>query len=306
MELRHFRYFVAVAEELHFRHAAERMHVAQPAISEQIRKFESELGVRLFDRSPRGVSLTESGAAMLDQARGVLKQADVAARLARSALERPKTRLHLGYLPDSLPATVPRALRQLSRTIPNLDAELESGDAWRMIDALRNRRFDAVITGLPIPADGLRVTSLGPQRAVAAIVAGHPQAVSSTVVLEWATRERVITLPRELNPAFHDAVVAMCHTAGLSPKFVMAGSVEHALLGVTVGAGIALLPESAADRIVADGIRFLPVQGAGTAFESAVLTDPGAERPVTVAFLSAVRQAAKLRASQVARSAIAA
>jgi DNA-binding transcriptional LysR family regulator len=306
VELRHFRYFVAVAEELHFRHAAERLHVAQPAVSEQIRKLENELGVRLFDRSPRGVSLTDSGAAMLDEARCVLKQADVAARVARSARERPATRLRVGYLPDSLPATVPRALRQLSSTISNLDVELESGDAWRMIGALRNGRFDAVITSLPLPTDGLRMTSLGRQQAIAAISAGHPQAVSSTVVLEWATRERVITLPRALNPAFHGAVVAMCHAAGLSPTFVMADSVEHALLAVAAGAGLALLPESAADRIVGDGIRFLPVRGAATAFESAVLTDPRAESPVTVAFLRALRHAAKMRASHVAQSPVAA
>jgi DNA-binding transcriptional LysR family regulator len=295
MELRHLRYFVAVAEELHFRRASEKLHVAQPAISEQIRKLEQELGVRLFDRSQRGVSLTEPGAAMLDEARHVLRQAEVAARVARSARDRSARRLRVGYLPDSLPAAVPRGLRQLSRAIPNLEVELDSGHAWRMIDDLRSGRFDAVITSLPSPTDGLRVTSLGRQDAIAAVPAGHPQAVSPAVVLEWTACERLIILPRELNPALHGAVVAMCRAAELSPTFVEADSAEHALLGVAAGLGLALLPESVAERNVGCGIRFLPVRGAQPAFESAVLTDPAAESAVTVAFLRALSHAAKTR-----------
>src|SRR3954454_19990315 len=103
MELRHLRYFVAVAEELHFRRAAERLHVAQPAVSEQIRKLEDELGVRLFDRTQRSASLRDAGAARLTEARCLLHQAEVARRAARSAGDRAASRLRIGYVPASLP-----------------------------------------------------------------------------------------------------------------------------------------------------------------------------------------------------------
>ena len=107
MELRHLRYFVAVAEELHFRRAAERLYVAQPAVSEQVRKLEQELGVRLFDRTQRSVSLTIAGSAFLEEARSVLRQAEVAQEAARNASDRATMRLRVGYLADSLSASLP-------------------------------------------------------------------------------------------------------------------------------------------------------------------------------------------------------
>ena len=96
MELRHLRYFVAVAEELHFRRAAERLHIAQPAVSEQVRKLEEELGVRLLNRTQRRVELTDAGAALLREARRVLEQAEVARQAARTARDRATTCLRIG------------------------------------------------------------------------------------------------------------------------------------------------------------------------------------------------------------------
>jgi DNA-binding transcriptional LysR family regulator len=303
MELRHLRYFVAVAEELHFRRAADRLHVAQPAVSEQIRKLEQELGVRLFERSQRGVSLTDAGAAMFEEARRVLKQADVAVCAARSARGRAAQRLRVGYLADSLPPAVLRGLRRLAHAVPDLDVELEPGNAHRLVEDLRLARFDAVVTSLPAPVNGLRVTQLGHQQAIAAIPAGHPQAISETVVLEWWARERLIVLPRDVNPPFYGAVLAMCASAGLSPAFVHADSVEQALVKVSAGVGIALLPESVAERGVGQGVRFLPIRGAGPAFASAVLTDPRAESSMTQALLRAVSQATSRSADLAARQA---
>src|SRR4051812_23178875 len=149
MELRHLRYFIAVAEELHFRRAAERLHVAQPAISEQIRKLEQELGVLLFNRTQRRVALTPAGVALLEEARQVLRHADLAQQAARTAAQRATTRLRVGYATGALPASVPYALRNLSASTPTVRFDFQTGLAIRQIERLRNRELDAVITTLP-------------------------------------------------------------------------------------------------------------------------------------------------------------
>src|SRR3954469_22590689 len=130
MELRHLRYFVAVAEELHFRRAAERLYVAQPAVSEQMRKLEQELGIRLFERTPQ-VSLTSAGQVLLVEARDILRQAAMAMAAARAARDDSSMRLRIGYVPDALPAIVPRALSDLA---PRVHIELEGGPQRRLVE----------------------------------------------------------------------------------------------------------------------------------------------------------------------------
>src|SRR3954465_2870588 len=124
MELRRLRYFAAVAEELHFSRAAERRHVAQPAVSEQVRKLEQELGVRLLNRTPQSVSLTPAGAVFLREARRVLEQAETARQAAGNARRRLTSSLRIGYMPASLPASVPRTLHRLPKPMPQLETSL--------------------------------------------------------------------------------------------------------------------------------------------------------------------------------------
>ena len=292
MELRHLRYFVAVAEELHFRRAAERLHVAQPAVSEQVRKLEDELGVRLLDRSQRSVVLTDAGAALLTEARHVLHDARVARVAARNANGRAAGRLRIGYMPALLPARVPRALRRLATGMSNLDTTLEPGNGVELLEAVRADRLDAAVVALPASTTGLRTAPLGRERARAAFPVGHRHAVARAIRLDQVAPERIVVLPREANRAFYDAVVAACHDAGLSPTLVETadGDVEPALLAVASGHGMALLPESAAERYVAPGVRFVPVAGPCPEVATAVVTRRDMTHLPTAAFLRAVSQ----------------
>ena len=298
MELRHLRYFVAVAEELHFRRAAERLHVAQPAVSEQVRKLEEELGVKLLERTHRSVSVTEAGAVMLEQARVVLRLAEAAQRAARDASARTATRLRIGYTVAALPALVPRALHSVSSS-GQVETTLESGSSRDLIEAVRDERLDAAVVPLPAAVSGLRVTELGDQQTIAAVPIGHDHATRAAINLEQVAPERLLVLPREANRPFYDAVVAACHLAGLSPTLVeMAdGHVESALLAVASGAGPALVPEAVAERYVAPGVRFVPLEDDLPAVPTAAVTRRHSAHMPTQAFLRAVSKAAGVPAA---------
>ena len=250
------------------------MHVAQPAVSEQVRKLEEELGVRLFDRTQRSVSLTDSGAAMLEEARRVLapgRGRDDSGAERQRAGHKP---LRIGHLPDSLPTSVGRAMQAFGASTPRVQIGLETGPALRLVGEVRANRLDAVVVGLPAPTNGLRATPAGHQRIVAALPVTHPHAMGPAISLERLAPERLVVLPADTNPAFHNAMVSVCRDAGLSPTFaeVCEPRVEHALLAVASGAGMALLPESATERYIAPGVRFVPVESIEAAFESAVIT----------------------------------
>ena len=292
MELRHLRYFVAVAEELHFSRAAERLHVAQPAVSEQIRKLEAELGVRLLNRTKRKVSLTDAGSALLTEARRVLQQVDIARLATHEARCRTTARLRIGYTPASLPKSVPEALQRLAASMKNLEATLELAFGLELIASVRNERLDAAIVSLPAPTAGLRTTHLGRERAVAALPASHRHALRTAIRLDHLAPERIVVLPREASRPFYDAVLAACRSAALSPSLVeMRGAcVEPALLAVASGAGIGLLPESVAQRYSTPGVRFVAIDGEQPAVSTAIVTRRDSAHLPTAAFLRAVSQ----------------
>jgi DNA-binding transcriptional LysR family regulator len=300
MELRHLRYFVAVAEELHFRRAAERLYVAQPAVSEQIRKLEAELGVQLFDRTQRSVLLTDPGRALLTEARRVLQQAEVARHAARNAHDAATSRLRIGYVPAALPATVPRALQQLSVAAPAVEVALETGSAFDLLQAVRDHRLDAAVTSLPAPVKGLKVTSLGCEPLVAAVRSSYRH---DGITLEALAGERLVMLPREADPALYDTVLALFSEAGLSPGLVAASEprVESVLLSVAAGGGTALLPASIGERHALPGVRLVELADAEAEIEAAVLTDPATQHLAVCALLHAVAHATKVARRAAAR-----
>ena len=287
MELRHLRYFVAVAEELHFRRAAERLHVAQPAVSEQVRKLEGELGVRLFDRTQRNVALTDAGAALLTEAYRVLRQAEAARLAARSASDRP--RLRIGYVPTALGASIPRALRRLVAAMPNLQTTMEPGSGLELVDAVRAGELDVAAVSLPVPTPGVRVTPLGEQGVVAVFPISHEHAVKPHVDLGQIAPERIVVLPRDVDRPFFDAVLAMCCAAGVSPTLIEMpdGQVDRMLLAVAAGTEMAVLPECVAQRYADAGVRFVPLNSESPVLKTAIVSRRHTEHLPTVAFLRA-------------------
>jgi DNA-binding transcriptional LysR family regulator len=290
MELRRLRYFVAVAEELHFRRAADRLHLAQPALSQQVRKLEVEIGVDLFHRSRRGVVLTPAGSVFLDEARRLLRHADEAARTARNARTGTAGRIRLGHLADAVPATLLRAIAAFTARSPGVEIVPETVAARRGVEDVRAGRLDIAVIGLPAPLEGMNVTPFATERVVAAVPDRHVLSGRTTIALDALGDTPLVLLPRPTNPAFYDAALGACRTAEISPQLIDVSQpqVEHALLLVASGMGIALLPASAAERYRTVGVSFRPIEPPAPTTEIALVTrtEP-AEIPIT-AFLRIV------------------
>jgi DNA-binding transcriptional LysR family regulator len=294
MELRRLRYFVAVAEELHFRRAAERLHLAQPALSAQVRKLEVELGVDLLHRTKRDVSLTAAGTLFLEDARRLLRQADEAARTARNARTGAAGRIRLGHLPDAVPAVLPRAIAAFASRSPGVEIVPETVPARRAVEEVRSGRLDVAVVGLPAQTTGLTVTPFAVEHAVAAAPDRHLLSGRAAIPLSALEDTPLVVLSRPTNPAFHDAVTAACRTAGISPTIVETAEqqVEHALLLVASGVGIGLLPASAADRYQTAGVSFRPVAAPTPTIELALVSRADPVEVTVAAFVRLVRELA--------------
>lgn len=300
MELRQLRYFVAVAEELHFRRAAERLYVAQPAVSEQVRKLEAELGVQLFERTNRSVVITDAGAALLEEGRLVLEQAETAQRAARGAGDRIGARLRIGHLPDALPPEVPRALAHLRGNAATVRVSTESAPAARLADAVRAGRLDAAVVDLPVATHGLRVTPLAMQHLMVALPTDDPRSQAPALRLSQLAPDRLVAPPCEVNPAFHATLTALLRRDGLSPSFVEVGEarVDAVLLAVAASGVLALLPSSSAARAHVPGVRLVPLDEPEPVIEPAVLTLSGRDHLPTAAFLRALGRFTRSRAGE--------
>jgi DNA-binding transcriptional LysR family regulator len=255
MELRHVRVFVTLAEELHFGRTAARLHLTQSSISGQLRQLENQLGVQLVHRNARVVSLTEVGTAFLRDARRLLAQAEAAAGGVQRFRDGTES-IRVGYLHDAVPKRLPLALRRLSHEFPATRILLNTGSPQELLEGLRDELLDLAFVSLPAPVSGLHVTPLGFEHAVAAVPASLDRDDMSP--LELLAERTMLTLPRRLNPAFYDALVAGLQSVGLPGSLVEidATSVEPLLMEAACGAGCALLPESVMLRQRPLGVSF--------------------------------------------------
>ncbi|TQK95693.1 DNA-binding transcriptional LysR family regulator [Streptomyces puniciscabiei] len=229
MELRQLSYFVAVAEELHFGRAAERLHIVQSAVSQQIQRLERELGAELFDRSPRRVRLTGAGERLLPEARAVL----AAAEKARASVAAPAG-LRLGTS-TGLGAHLDRVLAAFAERAPDVPVELFSLPAEERLNRVAAGRLDAAFVRSAEPPPGVRVVPLWPDPLVAALPATHPLARRDEIDLADLAGLPLALTPRRNNPTLVDLVVGACHAAGFEPVPGPAGGTLHDTLA-TIGA----------------------------------------------------------------------
>jgi DNA-binding transcriptional LysR family regulator len=218
VELRHLRYFVAVAEERSFSRAAERLHMAQSPLSAAIRQLEREIGAELLARSSRGVSATPAGAVMLDRARRILEGVDGAVTAARRAAAGELGALRIGFSWSARFATLPQLSQKFTASYP--DVTLVTQEMWNadMPGALRSATIDMAISLCPERDGELSYELLRAESVVALVPEGHRLATSDALALSELADERFVMFPRELAPRLYDAILAICRTAGFEPK----------------------------------------------------------------------------------------
>lgn len=289
MELRHLRYFVAVAEELHFGRAAERSFVAQPTLSQQIQAFEGEVGARLFDRSRRGVALTDVGAVLLPHARRALEEAARAEAAVRAAAEGRAGTLRIGYETPIMRDGLAESIRAFRAEVPDAALDFWEAGSREQAEAVREGRADVGLVLLPVDERGLEVRTLGAAPSVAVVPEGHRLAGRETVALAELSDEPQVAWAREPAPEVYDAYLRASREAGFEPR--VAQEVRHAesLLGlVAAGVGVGMM-HPARVQPGYPGVAYARIVEPELTIETGVVWRRGDVSPLLARFLEALR-----------------
>ena len=293
MELRHLRYFVAVAEAENVSRAALKLHVSQPALSRQVRDLEEELGFLLLERSAKSVRLTEAGRVFLAEARGVLQRAEDAVKRARSVATSGGGELHVGYAPSLTARMLPPALRAFQAELPNVCVKLHDLSTEEMLAGVRAGKLQIALLVRPTAAmgRGLRFEGLTRDPLRLALAPKHPLARKRVVTLAEAVREPFIAYSRKDYPEYHEILASVFAATKVAPRIAEEqDGVSSLIAAVEAGGGVALMPESLS-CLAGARLKLMPLSPApeplvvGAAWAKDGLTS-GAER-----FLKSVKMA---------------
>lgn len=247
MELRHLRYFIAVAEELSFSRAADRLHIAQPPLSQQIRQFEDELGVRLFSRTRRRVQLTQAGQAVLAQARRVALEAESVARVARRFVAGEIGNLKVGFSSSAAYAIMPAILRAFRIRFPEVSMVLEERSTEEQIARLAAHELDVGFVRLPVEnaPPPLAFKTVVREPLLLAIPQEHRLARRRAVPVTALAAEPFIVVARQAASGLYDQIEMLCGSVGFKPKVAQQATEIQTIVGlVSAGLGIAIVPAS--------------------------------------------------------------
>jgi DNA-binding transcriptional LysR family regulator len=245
IDLRHLKYFIAVAEELHFRRAAERLHIAQPGLSQQVQALERQLGVELLQRSRRRVQLTFAGRTLLEEGRRVLALLERAEVLTGLAGQGEIGHLTIGVIRSATFGILPRLLHEYRGRCPAVALIVRDLVSAVQVEGLRRGEIDVGLVRTPVNTDGLIARAISRDQVAVVAPEMHPLAKLDGVPLKALAKEPLIIWPAAPRPSWADNMIAMCHHAGFEPRIAQeANDVGTALSFVAAGLGLTLVPES--------------------------------------------------------------
>lgn len=293
MDLKQLRYFVAVAEELHFGRAAQRLFISQPALSFDIRKFEEQLGVQLLARTNKSVALTNAGQVLLDEARKLLQQAAEVERLTQRSAHGLAGRLRVGFVNSMLYRGLPSAVERFEADHPSVEIILREMNTNEQVQAIQRQQIDlgcaywgtfpAEVVSAPIFSEPF----------VCCLPADHPLARRKQLELGALAHEPFILFPRTVSPHYHDLIIAQCVDAGFSPVIRHEARLWQTVVTmVAFGMGVALVPKTL--RLAGDArVSFLPLAGGQKESPVLSLRRTGDAEPITERFLEYLQAAAR-------------
>jgi DNA-binding transcriptional LysR family regulator len=288
MELRHLRYFLAVAEEGNFTRAAARIGIGQPPLSQQIRDLETEIGAVLFHRVPHGAELTAAGAAFLSEAKASLAAAEKARLAAQSANRGETGRLSLGFTASSaFNPIVSTTIRRFQARWPEVQLSLTEMNTLGLMQKLERGEVDAAFMrpGLDDP-DGVRLKRLPDEPMVVALPASHPLAKRKTLALALLAREPFILFPRLVGLSLYDDVVRACHEAGFELTVAQeAPQISSVVNLVAADLGVSIVPASIS-QIKLAGVAYRPIDGPPAVARLALAVLRSQRSPVTENLMS--------------------
>jgi DNA-binding transcriptional LysR family regulator len=257
VELRHLRYFIAVATELHYAHAAQRLLISQPALSQQIRNLEGELGLKLLQRNRREVRLTPEGEAFLAEAIALIQQADHALEVARALAEGATGRLRMSYVvttPGGLPEVI---VSEYQRRYHDVQISADSGSTAQNLERLRRGELDVAFVHNPLEDDaGLAWIEIATQPLIVALPSAHPLSRRRRLHREQLASVPLVYIPRRNSPGVYDSILAQVYGDRPPETLRTEPTMERVLVAVSEGVGVTLLLEERAAMLRRSGVTF--------------------------------------------------
>jgi DNA-binding transcriptional LysR family regulator len=293
MELRQLRYLQVLAEELHFGRAAQRLGIAQPALTQQIQSLERDLGARLFQRTKRSVHLTIAGRLTLEQATRTLEQAERTATVARKAGRGEQGSVAIGYVGSAaFSGILSKITFDYRKTSPDIELHLHELDITQQVDDVYNGRIDVGFIRPPVRQwpDGMTSLTLSREPIIVALPKGHPLSRRRAVPIAALANESFVTTYFEEGVGFHAQVAAMCRSAGLTPRITQRGRQFAAITSlVGAGLGVAFVPDTLRNLRVPNVI-YRPLEGAKGTTDLALVFRKSEQAPAVVSFIAKARQ----------------
>lgn len=296
IELRHLRYFVAVAEELHFGRAAQRLHIVQPALSRQIQRLEEEVGAILLQRSQRSVTLTAAGATYLEHARSILNQVMKASVEAVRIANGETGALKVAFIHSSTYRLLPTILEVFIRRHPQITLLLQEMTVIEQLAALLRSDTEISLLRPPIDDKSVEWETILRESFVLAVPDRHPLATQQEVSIASLRDESFILFAAHESPLLHSRIIASCEAAGFTPRVAQQAIQIHTVLGlVGAGLGIALVPD-AVEHLHMPRVRLVPVVGPLEPVDVVLAWRRDARNPAIPLFRAAVKEAAQAMA----------